>query len=76
VRILIPWAGPQASVLVTIPVREGEQYRLKEIAWSGQSVIPYKELEKSMRLAPGSAVESVYFLPLGLADIPLLCCVF
>jgi outer membrane translocation and assembly module TamA len=56
---LLKGEGPPNSVLVTIPVREGEQYRLKEIAWSGQSVIPYKELEKSIRLAPGSAVDAV-----------------
>jgi outer membrane translocation and assembly module TamA len=51
--------GPPNSVLVTIPVWEGEQYRLKEIAWLGQSVIPYKDLEKSIRLAPGSVVDAV-----------------
>jgi outer membrane protein assembly factor BamA len=36
-----------------------KQYRLKEMAWSGQSVIPYKELEKSIRLVPGSVVDAV-----------------
>jgi outer membrane protein insertion porin family len=56
---LLKGEGPPNSVLVTIPVREGEQYRLKEIAWLGQSVIPYTDLEKSIRLAPGSVVDAV-----------------
>jgi len=50
---------PPNSVLLTIPVWEGEQYKLKEITWLGQSVIPYKDLEKSIRLAPGNAVDAV-----------------
>jgi outer membrane protein insertion porin family len=56
---LLKGEGPPNSVLVTIPVREGEQYRLKEIAWLGQSVIPYTDLEKSIRLAPGGVVDAV-----------------
>jgi outer membrane protein insertion porin family len=45
-------------VLITIPVSEGEQYKLKEIAWSGQSAIPYQDLEKTIRQARGSAVDA------------------
>ncbi len=47
------------SVAVTIPVSEGEQYRLKEIAWSGDSAIPYSDLEKSLHVAIGSPLNAV-----------------
>ncbi len=47
------------SVAVTTPVSEGEQYRLKEIAWSGESVIPYSDLAKSLHVAIGSPVNAV-----------------
>ena len=47
------------SVAVTIPVSEGEQYRLKEIAWSGDSAIPYSDLEKSLHAAIGSPLNAV-----------------
>jgi outer membrane protein assembly factor BamA len=47
------------SVAVTIPVTEGEQYRLKEIAWSGDSAIPYSDLEKSLHVAIGSPLNAV-----------------
>lgn len=53
--------GEQApdSVEVTIPVSEGEQYRLKEITWSGESEIPYTELAKSLHVAVGTPVNAV-----------------
>jgi outer membrane protein insertion porin family len=47
------------SVAVTIPLSEGEQYRLKEIAWSGDSAIPYSDLEKSLHVAIGSPLNAV-----------------
>lgn len=47
------------SVAVTIPVSEGEQYRLKEIAWSGDSAIPYRDLEKSLHVPIGSPLNAV-----------------
>jgi len=56
---LLKGEGPPNSVLVTIPVSEGEQYKLKEIAWSGESAIPYQDLEKTIRQARGSAVDAL-----------------
>ena len=47
------------AVAVVIPVSEGEQYRLKEIAWSGESVIPYAELEKTLHAPVGSPLNAV-----------------
>ena len=47
------------AVAVVIPVSEGEQYSLKEIAWSGESVLPYAELEKTLHTAVGSPVDAV-----------------
>ena len=47
------------AVGVTIPVSEGEQYRLKEITWSGDTVIPYSELTKSMHAAVGSPLNAL-----------------
>ena len=55
---LLKGEGPPNSVLITIPVSEGEQYKLKEIAWSGQSAIPYQDLEKTIRQARGRAVDA------------------
>jgi outer membrane protein assembly factor BamA len=55
---LLKGEGPANSVLITIPVSEGEEYKLKEIAWSGQSAIPYQDLEKTIRSARGSAVDA------------------
>jgi len=50
---------PPNSVSVTVAVTEGEQYRLKEIIWSGESAIPYAELAKTMHVAPGSPVDAL-----------------
>jgi outer membrane protein insertion porin family len=47
------------AVSVTIPVSEGEQYRLKEITWSGNSAIPYSELSKTFHVAAGAPVNAV-----------------
>ncbi len=47
------------AVAVTIPVSEGEQYHLKEIAWSGDSAIPCSDLEKSLHAAIGSPLNAV-----------------
>jgi outer membrane protein insertion porin family len=47
------------AVAVTIPITEGEQYTLKEIAWSGDSVIPYTELAKSIHVAVGTPLNAV-----------------
>jgi outer membrane protein assembly factor BamA len=50
---------PPNSALITIPVSEGSQYQLKGIGWSGSSVIPYGDLEKSIRAVVGSPVNAV-----------------
>ena len=55
---LLKGEGPANSVLITMPVSEGEQYKLKEIGWSGQSAIPYQDLEKTIRQARGSSVDA------------------
>ncbi len=47
------------SVAVSIPVTEGEEFRLKEITWSGESAIPYGELAKSLHVAIGSPVNAI-----------------
>jgi len=47
------------AVAVTIPVTEGEQYRLKEIAWSGDSTIPYSDLAKSLHVAVDRPLDAV-----------------
>jgi outer membrane protein insertion porin family len=56
---LLKGEGPPNSVLITIPVSEGEQYKLKEIGWTGQTAVPYQDLEKTIRQARGSAVDAV-----------------
>jgi outer membrane protein assembly factor BamA len=57
-RLLTEDPTPNA-VSVTIPVTEGDQYRLKEVAWSGDSAIPYTELAKSLHVAVGSPLNAV-----------------
>jgi outer membrane protein insertion porin family len=57
-RLLTEDSTPNA-VAVTIPVTEGEQYRLKEIAWAGDSAIPYTELAKSLHVAVGDPLNAV-----------------
>jgi len=47
------------AVSVTIPVTEGEQYRLKEITWSGASAIPYPDLAKTVHERVGAPVNAV-----------------
>lgn len=47
------------SVMVTIPVSEGGQYRLRKVVWSGESAIPYNELAKSLHVAIGSPLDAV-----------------
>lgn len=47
------------AIAVVIPVSEGEQYRLKEIVWSGESVIPYSDLAATVHAAPGKPVDAV-----------------
>jgi outer membrane protein assembly factor BamA len=56
---LIEGADPPNSVRVSIPVFEGEEYRLKEIRWSGHSDIPYQDLAKTVTLAPGTPVDAI-----------------
>jgi outer membrane protein assembly factor BamA len=62
---------PRNSVLLIIPVTEGEQYRLKGIGWSGESAIPYRDLANNLRLAPGSPVDAVQ-LEQDVLSLPLL----
>jgi hemolysin activation/secretion protein len=57
-RLLTGDSAPNA-VAVTIPVTEGEQYRLKEIAWAGDSAIPYPELAKSLHVAIDGPLNAV-----------------
>lgn len=54
-------AGDSASnaVAVTLPVTEGEQYRLKQITWSGESAIPYPKLGKLLHAKIGKPVNAV-----------------
>jgi len=47
------------SVLVTVPVSEGEQYLLRGIEWSGDSAIPFGDLAKSMHVVVGSPADAV-----------------
>lgn len=56
---LLPGDSTPNAVAVTIPVTEGEQYGLQEIAWSGDSAIPYGELAKSLHVAVGSPLNAV-----------------
>src|SRR5271157_189709 len=46
------------AIAVTLPVSEGEKYSLKEITWSGETVIPYGELAKLTHVAVGSPVDA------------------
>lgn len=46
------------AIAVTLPVSEGEEYRLKEITWSGETVIPYGELAKLVHVAVGSPLDA------------------
>lgn len=52
VRVL-PGSSQPNSVAVTIPVSAGEQFKLKGIAWAGQSAIPYKKLAGSLHARVG-----------------------
>jgi outer membrane protein insertion porin family len=63
--------APPNSVLVTIPVTEGELYRLKGINWSGESAIPYPGLAKTITVAVGSPVNAVQ-LEQDVLALPLL----
>ncbi|HEV2350933.1 MAG TPA: POTRA domain-containing protein [Terriglobia bacterium] len=44
---------------VSIPIHEGLQYRLKEIQWSGNSVMPTADLSKNIHLKVGEAANGV-----------------
>ncbi len=68
---LLKGEGPPNSVLVTIPVSEGELYKLKEITWSGQSAIPYSELARTIKQTPDTAVDAVQ-LEHDVLALPLL----
>ena len=46
------------SVAVTIPINEGQQYRLREIHWTGNTVVASSELAKSIHLNPGEPVNT------------------
>ena len=56
---LLKGEGPPNSVLVTIPVSEGELYKLKEISWSGQTAIPYEDLARTIKQKPDTAVDAL-----------------
>ena len=46
------------TVAVTIPINEGQQYRLREIRWSGNTVVASSELAKSLHLNPDEPVNT------------------
>jgi outer membrane protein assembly factor BamA len=56
---LLPQDSAPNAVAVSIPVSEGEQYILKEVAWSGDSVIPFDQLAKSLHVAAGTPMNIV-----------------
>ena len=68
---LLKGDGSPNSVQVTIPVSEGAQYKLKELVWSGESAIPYRDLEKTIRQARDSTVDAVQ-LEQDVLALPLL----
>lgn len=44
----------ETQVDVEVPVQQGLQYRVKEVAWTGNSVFPSAQLDKLLHLVPGS----------------------
>jgi outer membrane protein assembly factor BamA len=56
-RIVKPGAAG-TSVAVTIPINEGHQYRLREIRWTGNNVMPTTQLAKSIHLNAGEPVNT------------------
>lgn len=59
-RILIG-ATPANSVVVSVPVSEGEKYTLGQVAWSGESSIPYPDLAKLIRIKTGDSFNRLEF---------------
>jgi outer membrane protein assembly factor BamA len=47
----------QAKLAVTANVVEGEQFRIKEILWTGDSAIPTAEVDKSQHLRAGDVAD-------------------
>lgn len=41
-------------VYITVNVREGEQYKVKEVKLAGQFILPADEIEKLVKVVPGS----------------------
>ena len=68
---LLKGEAPPNSVVVTIPVSEGELYKLKELIWSGESAIPYEELARTIRQKPGTPVD-VLQLEQDVLALPML----
>ncbi len=52
-------AAGTTTVAVTIPVREGAQYRLAEIHWSGNQAFASTNLDKYIRLRAGELANAV-----------------
>jgi outer membrane protein insertion porin family len=46
------------AVAVTIPINEGQRYRLREIRWTGNNMFPASELAKAIHLNPGEPVNT------------------
>jgi outer membrane protein insertion porin family len=46
------------SVAVTITINEGQQYRLRETHWTGNTVVASSELAKSIHMNPGEPVNT------------------
>jgi outer membrane protein assembly factor BamA len=60
--------GTSGPVRITVPVTEGLQYDLGEIAWSGNSALSSDELMSQIRLEPGKAANGVQ-LDQNLSDV-------
>lgn len=52
-------AGDSQNLAVTIPVEEGEQYLLREIAWTGTSVFSASELAGKIHVLPSQPADTV-----------------
>jgi len=51
--------GPRTLVDVSLPVHPGIQYKLKRIAWTGNTVFPADKLQPLIHLKPGELANAV-----------------
>ncbi len=52
-------AGASQNLAVTIPVEEGDQYLLRELAWTGNSVFSASELAGKVHVLPSQPADTV-----------------